>query len=86
MWYVYILKSKVCDKYYTGYTGNLQDRVKWHNLGKSRWSKRYMPWKLVYIEAFEDKTSAIKRERQLKSYKSKKHIEKLIGPRNGEEM
>jgi putative endonuclease len=35
-------------------------------------------WRLVYTEEFEDRTSAIKREREIKKKKSRKYIEFLI--------
>ena len=37
-----------------------------------------MPWELVYFEKFDDKSSAIKREKQIKRFKSKVYIDKMI--------
>ena len=78
MWYTYILKSVQFGKYYIGYTENLENRLKWHNEGKSKWSKRFRPWVVAHKEEFSLKTEAIKREKQLKRYKSRNYIEKLI--------
>ncbi|MCX7908441.1 MAG: GIY-YIG nuclease family protein [Ignavibacteria bacterium] len=33
MWFVYILYSETKDKYYTGYTHNLETRLNMHNSG-----------------------------------------------------
>jgi len=78
MWYVYILKSELFGRYYIGYTGNLDNRLRWHNSGKSRWTKRFIPWEMVYAESYERKTEAIKREKQMKAFKSRIYIENMI--------
>ncbi|ELR81290.1 hypothetical protein D505_00045, partial [Elizabethkingia anophelis R26] len=35
-------------------------------------------WMIVYSEIFDDKSSAYKREREIKEWKSKKKIEQFI--------
>ena len=65
-------------RYYIGYTENLENRLSWHNQGKSSWSKRFRPWAIAYTEEFSLKSEAIKREKQLKSYKNKIYLEKII--------
>ena len=37
-----------------------------------------MPWKIIYTESFTTKTEAIVREKQIKNWKSKKYIDKVI--------
>jgi len=66
MFYVYVLKCNNKDLY-IGYSDNLKERVKEHNLGKvtSTGSKR--PLTLVYYEAYKDKRDATKREYFLKT-------------------
>jgi len=76
--YTYILKSSKTDKYYTGYSSDVESRIIKHNSGNSRSTKSGIPWKLVYFEEFEDKLSAIKRENDIKKRKSRKYIENLI--------
>jgi len=75
---VYILYSQSKDKYYTGYTHNLEARLLKHNGGATPSTRRGIPWILVYKEEYGDKTSAIKRESQIKKMKSRIYIEKLI--------
>ena len=77
-YYLYILYSNKADKFYIGYTTNPEKRLFDHNGGKNRFTRVYRPWRLVYQESFNDKTEAIKREKQLKNWKSRKQIEKLI--------
>ena len=73
MWYVYILECS--DKtLYTGVTKSLTKRLNYHNRGKaSKYTKGRTPVKMIYTEDHPDKTSALKREIQLKKWsKSKK--------------
>jgi len=37
-----------------------------------------MPWKIIHIEKFEDKTLALRREKQIKKYKNKNYIQQII--------
>ncbi|MTI89084.1 MAG: GIY-YIG nuclease family protein [Balneolaceae bacterium] len=67
MFYVYILKSKVKEWRYVGFTRDLRKRVKEHNSGKSRATKNYKPFDLVSYVAVSDKETALKLERYFKS-------------------
>ena len=78
MWYTYILYSNEIDKYYIGYTDDLEWRLRRHNEGWGKFTKRGIPWKLVYSEKFLTKSEAMKREREIKGKKSRKYIEALI--------
>ncbi|MTK11637.1 MAG: GIY-YIG nuclease family protein [Clostridiaceae bacterium] len=60
--YVYILKCKD-DSLYTGYTNNLERRIKTHNNGKgAKYTRCRLPVELVYYESYETKSDAMKRE------------------------
>jgi len=74
MFTVYILKSTKLEKYYIGQTEDLSKRLDWHNSLRARWTKRYQPWVLVHTEKFENRSGAIKRERELKSLKNIKQF------------
>jgi len=77
-YYVYIIYSQSLDKYYVGYTHDPEERLGKHNAGATTSTRRGVPWKLMYIEEYENKTDAIKRENQIKRMKSRKFIENLI--------
>ncbi len=66
MYFVYILKSQKSKKLYLGYTNNLQKRFQKHNKGLVRSTKPYIPWQIVYYEAYLSKEEAIHRENNLK--------------------
>lgn len=66
--YAYILKSESADKHYYGHTADIDKRLSDHNLGLSKYTKRYKPWILIYSEEFVSRAKAIKRENFFKSY------------------
>jgi len=78
MAHVYILYSPSIDTYYVGSTGNLEDRLKRHNAGRSTYTKRGVPWTLVYTKQFPTKADACREEYRIKAEKSRKYIEQLI--------
>lgn len=73
-YYVYLLKSLKDEKFYTGQTTDLKNRLAQHNRGRVRSTKARRPFKLVYWESLETRSAAMKRERRLKSLK---HADKL---------
>ena len=81
-YFVYILYSEKCDKYYVGHADNFEKRLYEHNNSKGgKFSKSCSPWKLVYHEKHVSRVEAVAREREIKSKKSRKYIELLIGSR-----
>ena len=78
MYYCYILYSEKLDKYYIGSTSNIEGRILRHNSSNHGFTSTGKPWILKYSESFVEKTYALKREMQLKSWKSRKLIEELI--------
>ena len=76
--YVYILRCKD-DSLYTGWTNNLEKRLKAHQSGKgAKYTKAKLPVELVYYEEFEDKIQAMKREYAIKRLCRRDKL-KLIG-------
>ena len=75
---VYILKSVYYSRYYIGHSKNIYKRLTEHNSGKVKSSKAYIPWEIVYIEKFDTKSEAYRRELQIKSYKSGKAFKELL--------
>ena len=77
-YFVYILQSEIDESYYIGYTSNLQNRLTEHNSGKTRYTSRKRPWKLVYREEFQDKSEALKREKFLKKQRNSDFYLRII--------
>ena len=66
-YYVYILKSKIVDRYYVGSTRNLERRLTEHNNRRKHWTSRFQPWEMIYSEECDTRAEAMKREKWLKS-------------------
>ena len=78
---VYILFSKSFDRFYVGYTNDLERRISEHNRKKGKFTDAGIPWEVVYTEQYNTKKEAMDRERSIKSKKSKTFIIELINGR-----
>ena len=76
--YVYILQSQSSSRFYIGQTQDLDDRVAYHNANYSKSLKNRGPWQLVHTEKYETRAEAVRRERQIKSWKDRKMIQELV--------
>ena len=74
MHYIYILECR--DKtLYTGYTNDLDKRIKTHNEKKgAKYTRGRTPVVLKYYEEFDHKIDAMKRESQIKKLRRAKKI------------
>ena len=80
--FVYILYSESLNRYYTGYTKDVQKRLDQHNAGRTPSTKSGRPWIVAYTESFWDKSLASAREAEIKRMKSRHYIESLIKNKN----
>lgn len=63
---------------YTGWTNDIEKRMKAHNEGKgAKYTRSRRPVKLVHCEEFETKAEAMKREREIKRM-GREEKEKLV--------
>lgn len=67
MFYTYVLKSKIDNKLYVGFTDNLRRRLLEHNSGEVLSTKDRRPLEIVYFEGCLSKDKAIKREKYFKT-------------------
>ena len=64
--YTYIVKCSD-GTFYTGWTNNLEKRLRDHNAGKgAKYTKSRRPVELVYYETFSQKEDAMRREYAIK--------------------
>lgn len=64
--------------FYTGWTNDLEKRIKAHNEKKgAKYTRSRTPVRLVYYEAFMEKQDAMRREYEIKQY-SRREKEALI--------
>ena len=75
---VYILQSEIDGTYYVGSTQDIEARLRRHNQGRSKYTKPKRLWQLVFQESHPDRSSAVKREHQIKNRRSRTYIAKLV--------
>jgi putative endonuclease len=74
MVFVYVIKSDIDGRYYVGIARSVEKRLKQHNAGVTKSTKGYRPWKLEFIEPYDNWAQARKREIYLKSGIGKEFI------------
>lgn len=78
--YTYILSCSD-GTLYTGWTNDLEKRLKAHNEGKgAKYTKTRRPVSLVYHEEFDTKEEAMKREYAIKKLSRTKKLELIQSP------
>lgn len=79
MYYTYLLKC-ADGTLYCGFTDDLENREKVHNLGKgAKYTRSRLPVKIVYSEKYETKSEALKRECAIKKLTRAKKEELING-------
>jgi predicted GIY-YIG superfamily endonuclease len=71
MFRVYVLQNPA-GNFYIGHTNNLENRVTNHNRTdkiSGKFTPKNGPWTLVWSEKHPDRSSAMRREREIKSWK-----------------
>ena len=84
-YYVYLIATVKKNKLitYAGYTNDLKKRLFLHNSGKGAKFTRGRKWKLIYYEELKSKSTALKRENEIK--KNQK-LRKTIKTNNKKEI
>jgi len=88
-YYVYILRSTKYparradalsqqERYYTGFTENLDARVKEHNQGKCVHTSKYVPWEIKTAVDFTNRKKAIEFEKYLKTSSGRAFAKKRL--------
>ena len=63
---VYILYSESKATFYTGQTQDIVNRIEQHNRGQTKSIVNGIPWKLVWSEAVNSRSEAMKLENKVK--------------------
>jgi putative endonuclease len=72
--YTYVLRSINFERNYVGFTSNIEERIKQHNSGKTKSTRPYKPWELLFCEEHNSKEEALDREKWLKSGIGREYI------------
>jgi putative endonuclease len=76
---VYILYSNNHNKTYVGFTSNLIERFKSHNLiGTKGYTIKFRPWKVIHVEFYVSKNEAMQREKYFKTGKGREVIKSIL--------
>jgi putative endonuclease len=78
MYFFYTLQSERTLHFYLGQPNRLRQRFDRRQAGQTWTGKRSGPWRLVYWEKYGTRAEAVRRERELKSWKRYSALEKLI--------
>jgi len=78
LYYTYVLQSEKDNKFYTGYTKNIELRFEQHNKGLVQSTKFRRPLKLIYYEACLNQQDATHREKYLKTYYGKMFLKNRL--------
>ncbi|HPB25162.1 MAG TPA: GIY-YIG nuclease family protein [Bacteroidales bacterium] len=65
--FVYALESLKDGRIYVGQTQDIEKRLKEHNQGRTKSTKAYAPWRLIFQEECEDRQEARVQEKYWKS-------------------
>jgi putative endonuclease len=74
---VYVIKSEN-NRYYIGLSENADKRLKEHNQGLSKWTKRDKNWQIIYRKKCNNLTEARKWENYLKKQKGGQGFKRLV--------
>ena len=75
-YYVYIITNRHHTVFYTGVTNDLRRRIYEHkNKLVGGFTKKYIIWKLLYYEIYDDVRLALDREKQIKDFRREKKFE-----------
>ena len=84
MFWVYILQNRD-GQFYIGYTDNLANRVANHNRTdkiSGKFTRKNGPWDRRWSEEHPDRPSAMRREREIKNWKSARLIRERLLKQN----
>jgi len=78
MFYVYVLRIKNTGRYYIGQTQDLTKRLEKHQRGDTKSMKNRGAFELVHVERYSSRSDAMKREKEIKSYKGGEAFRRLM--------
>jgi len=84
MFFTYIIYSPTKDKYYIGISENPSERLKKHNARNKGFTNQANDWKIVFLKSFQSKSEALALEKQIKGWKSRIKMLKLINDNSSE--
>ena len=78
MYYVYVLQIRKTGRHYIGQTQNITKRLERHSCGKTKSMKNRGEFEVVYVEKCLSRVDAMRREKEIKSYKGGEAFKRLL--------
>ena len=75
---VYIFFDNTQERFYVGFTANIERRIKEHNRGQNWTTKRMLNRKIVFTECFTSEEDARRREKYFKTTKGRKTLKIML--------
>jgi putative endonuclease len=76
-YFVYVLRNRQ-GRIYIGFTIDLERRLSQHQKGERGWTRDKGPWELAQFETFDNRSDAIRRERNLKRGRTNQELRKRL--------
>jgi putative endonuclease len=73
---VYALQSQTDGRIYVGFSSNVEKRLKEHNLGKTKSTKGFRPWIIIFSEDCSNRIEARIKEKYYKTGIGKEKVKK----------
>ena len=73
---VYAIQSQIDSRIYVGFTSDLEKRIKEHNSGKTKSTKGYRPWNIVFTEECTNRIEARNKEKYYKTGIGRERLKK----------
>ncbi len=77
-YFVYAIQSQKDGRLYVGLSKNPTTRLKDHNFGRVFSTKKFRPWKIVFVENIDNRIAAREREKYLKSGIGKEYLKFIV--------
>jgi putative endonuclease len=77
MYYAYVLQSVAEGELYKGSTESYLKRLEEHNRGECQFTKDKLPWKLIFVQEFNNKQEALARKKELQKC-NKEYLQWLV--------
>lgn len=78
MYYIYVLQLLRDNSLYVGYSTNLKQRIISHKKGRNFSTKYKLPIKLIFYEAYTERSDAKRREKYFKTTKGKTTLRTML--------
>ena len=76
-YFVYAIKSELDGRIYVGFSEDVEKRLKEHNSGKTKSTKGFRPWNIIFTQECDSRIEARKLEKYYKSGIGKEKLKQL---------